>query len=592
MKKLLVGCLFTSLVTFGQQTQKVEALDSVFIDTKVPIARKNSGKVVAKITQEELQQQTGKSVASIINTVSGIEINGSRSNDGQNLSYFVRGGNNRQVVIMVDGVQLNDPSQIANDYDLRLIPASTISEIEIIKGASSVLYGSGAGTAVINIITKKASEKKIAATFTTSVGTNQSSENEEYKLGTITNHVAVNGTLGKFFYNATFGNRFTDGLSAVAAPEGEDAFEADIFNRFNGRVNLGYKIKENITISQFFAFDEFKNDFDDFSLTDAEYRSITKQLKTGGNFEWEFAKGKYVFNDSYTWIERETTSSFPTRFDSKSYNLDNYLSYNFSNQFTALIGLNVNVSSFNSFSIPFGENNFAQDIDEYIAKFDIIDPYVNATYISDFGLNINAGARLNIHSEYDTNVVYNVNPSYNIDFNGNNLKFLGSYSTAYITPSLFQLHDPQYGNLNLQPEDNTTLEGGLEFTKNDFRISAVYFTRNQENFVDFVTVDPDLFIFQYQNISEEFTSSGIEVEVSKTLFESLNVSANYTNTQADERFALRIPEHKINASAQYTLSKKTNFGLQFQYTSERDDSFFNLQILLRMKQLLWIALAC
>ncbi len=107
------------------------------------------------------------------------------------------------------------------------------------------------------------------------------------------------------------------------------------------------------------------------------------------------------------------------------------------------------------------------------------------------------------------------------------------------------------------------------------RISAVYFTRNQENFVDFVAVDPDLFIFQYQNISEEFTSSGIEVEVSKTLFESLNVSANYTNTQADERFALRIPEHKINASAQYTLSKKTNFGLQFQYTSERDDSFFN-----------------
>lgn len=575
MKKLLVGCLFTSLVTFGQQTQKIEALDSVFIDTKVPIARKNSGKVVAKITQEELQQQAGKSVASIINTVSGIEINGSRSNDGQNLSYFVRGGNNRQVVIMVDGVQLNDPSQIANDYDLRLIPASTISEIEIIKGASSVLYGSGAGTAVINITTKKASEKKIAATFTTSLGTNQSSENEEYKLGTITNHVAVNGTLGKFFYNATFGNRFTDGLSAVAAPEGEDAFEVDIFNRFNGRVNLGYKIKENITISQFFAFDEFKNDFDDFSLTDAENRSITKQLKTGGNFEWEFAKGKYVFNDSYTWIERETTSSFPTRFDSKSYNLDNYLSYNFSKQFTALIGLNVNVSSFNSFSIPFGENNFAQDIDEDIAKFDIIDPYVNATYISDFGLNINAGARLNIHSEYDTNVVYNVNPSYNIDFNGNNLKFLGSYSTAYITPSLFQLHDPQYGNLNLQPEDNTTLEGGLEFTKNDLRISAVYFTRNQENFVDFVTVDPDLFIFQYQNISEEFTSSGIEVEVSKTLFESLNVSANYTNTQADERFALRIPEHKINASAQYTLSKKTNFGLQFQYTSERDDSFFN-----------------
>jgi len=558
--------------------EKVEQLDSVLLDTKIPIARKNSGKVIATISAETLAQSAGKSVAQLVNEVSGIEINGSRSNDGQNLGYFIRGGRNRQVVIMVDGVQLNDPSQIANDYDLRLVPAASIEKIEIIKGASSVLYGSGAATAVISITTKKAANKPIAATFTSTLGSNRSADedNNKYKFEEFTNYVSVNGTLNKFFYNANFSNRYTDGISAIAAPEGEDRFEADVFNRFDGRINLGYNINKDIVISQFFAFDKFKAGFDDFSFTDAENRSITEQIKTGGHFEWKYAKGVYVFNDSYTWIEREIESSFPAKYDSKSYSMDNYLTYGITKKLTALVGLNLNISSFDSFTVPFGETEFTQDLDNDTAKFDIIDPYVNLTYISDFGLNVNAGARVNIHSIYETNLVYNVNPSYNFGFGKNNLKILGSYSTAYITPSLFQLYDPIFGNTELMPEENRTIEGGLEFTtENGLRISGVYFNRNEENFVDFVTIDPENFIFQYQNIDEEFEASGVEVEVSKRFDFGLNVSANYTNTQADERFALRIPEHKVNASIGYTFAEDTFVGITYQYNSERTDSFFS-----------------
>ncbi|MFC7358527.1 TonB-dependent receptor plug domain-containing protein [Jejudonia soesokkakensis] len=575
IRNLIFFSLFITGTTFAQ---KAEILDSVYLDTKIPIARKNSGKVIATISAETLERSTGKTVAQLINEVSGIEINGSRSNDGQNLGYFVRGGRNRQVVIMVDGVQLNDPSQISNDYDLRLVPASSIETIEIIKGASSVLYGSGAATAVISITTKKASKRPIAATVTSTFGSNRSSENEDknYKFEEFTNYISVNGTLKKFFYNGNFSNRYVDGISAIAAPEGQDRFEADVFNRFDGRINLGYRFNNDITISQFFAFDKFKAGFDDFSFADAENRSITEQMKTGGHFEWKYAKGTYVFNDSFTWIEREIESSFPATYDSKSYTMDNYLTYNFSSTITGLVGLNYNNSKFNSFTIPFGETEFAQDIDEDTAKLHYIDPYINVTYISDFGLNLNAGARVNIHSIYDTHIVYNVNPSYNFGIGETNLKVLGSYSTAYITPSLFQLYDPLYGNENLLPEENRTIEGGLEFTlENDLRISAVYFNRNEDNFVDFVTVDPDLFIFQYRNIDETFEASGVEVEASKTFDFGLQLSANYTNTQADEKFALRIPEHKINAGVTYQYGNGTSIGVTYQYNSERTDSFFN-----------------
>jgi len=573
---LLALCLSASSVLFAQQSQNIQQLDSVLIDTKIQLSRKNSGKVIAKITSEMLERSAGKSVAEIVNQVSGIEINGSRSNEGQNLGYFVRGGRNRQVVIMIDGVQLNDPSQIANDYDLRLIPATSVESIEIIKGASSVLYGSGAATAVIRIVTKKTSEKPISATFSSTLGTNRAAENEDSDIEEFTNHAVISGTLQTFFYDVSFSNRYVEGLSAIAALENEPTFEADVFNRFDGRINVGYTDRKNFRISRFFSFDTYKAGFDDSAYVDADNLSVSKQKRAGGNVQWKYRKGSITFNDNFSWIERDISSLYPVKYDSRSYTFDAFANHKINNEIMVLAGINGNFSSFNSFTIPFGSSEFSQDVSDDVAKFDSMDPYLNFVYLSDFGLNINTGIRLNIHSTYGNHIVYNVNPSYNFDFGKNTLKVLGSYSTAYITPSLYQLYDSLYGNEALQPEENTTIEGGFEFTsENNLRVSAVYFNRNETNYVDFVVVDPALYSYQYQNIEDEFSASGVEVEVSKNFGKRVTISANYTNTQADERFALRIPKHKLNASLGYQLGKKAYAGISYQYNGEREDSFFN-----------------
>ena len=586
MKKLVLALTVcaTSILT-AQETQKVEVLDSVMIATKINIPRKNSGKVVTTITRAQLKNNQGQSVAQVLNQIAGFEINGSRSNDGQNLGYFVRGGRNRQVLVVVDGVAVNDPSSIANDYDLRLIPAETIERIEVLKGAASVLYGSGAATAVISITTLPASKDKVHASVSSSIGTNRSAENSDgisnnqytssipsSQSGTF----ALSGTLGSFFYNANFSTRYAKGLSAVEAPEdATDAFISDVYSQYEGRVKLGYKFNKNISYSQFFSFGKVKADFDSFNYTDAENQNITNQLRTGGQLLWKYNKGMFVFNDSYTWIEREFDSSYPSKFDTKAYGLDAYATYEVLEGLTALVGLGHNSSSFKSFSVPFGQTQFVKDLDDSIAEFNIFDPYVNLNYISSFGLNINAGARLNIHSEYGSHAVYNINPSYGFNLGKGTLKVLGSYSTAYITPSLFQLHAPSYGNLELQPEENTTLEGGLEYTHgNALRLSAVYFDRTETNFVDFVTVDPENFIYQYQNIDDSFTASGFEIEAAVKFTERFGFNANYTNTQPEERFALRIPEHKANALLSYT-SEKGYVSLNYQFVGSREDSFFN-----------------
>ena len=78
-----------------------------------------------------------------------------------------------------------------------------------------------------------------------------------------------------------------------------------------------------------------------------------------------------------------------------------------------------------------------------------------------------------------------------------------------------------------------------------------------------------------RNIADEFSSSGVEVEASKNFGEKWLLTANYTYTDADERFALRIPEHKVNARLSWMPISKLDLSLNFQYLSDRDDTFFN-----------------
>jgi len=577
MKRMLIAAWLCALTSaYAQDLNQQQSLDSVFIDSKTSLPRKNSGKVVTKITSEVLERSTGKTLAQIINEFSGMELNGSRSNDGQNLGYFVRGGRNRQVVIVIDGVQVNDPSQIANDFDLRLLSVQNIEQIEIVKGASSVLYGSGASTAVISITTKTSSEKLISGNFSTIIGSNKPQDVNNFSAEQFVNNARVGGTLGQWFYDLSFQNRFTDGLSAVAAPDGDAQFESDVFNAFNVNAKLGYKFSNNFKISRFFALDEFKTGFDDFDFTDADNLSRSKQKRFGGNLEWQSENSKFVFNDSYTQIDREITSAFPSKFDSEFFAFDTYFQHKISQNLTATAGLNLTNSKMNSFSIPFGGTDFEATIQDEQANFTIIDPYLNVLYISEFGLNVNAGARLNTHSVYDNQLVYNVNPSFNFKLKDNNLKLLASYSTAYITPSLFQIFDPSFGNEDLLPEENATIETGLEFTNGkSLRLSLVYFNRDEKNFIDFVTVNPDLFISQYQNIADEFNSSGLEVEFSNRFGKKFQFNANYTYTEADSRFALRIPKHKVNANLIYMPTEKTTLSLAYQFNDSREDQFFN-----------------
>ena len=549
----------------------VEQLDEVVItDSRFNLKRENSGKVITKITQKELQNLQGKSIPQIINATVGIEINGAKGNSGQNLAYYVRGGRNRQVLVLIDGIAVTDPSQIANDYDLRLLNADQVESIEILKGASSTLYGSGAATAVINIKLKEASRQKIAASFGSFLGTNQSQEDNNYRIEDFKNNVSFNGSLDKFNYLASFGNQFTDGLSAVASGTEPDAFDV-----INGLLKLGFKASDAFKISASGSFDKYKADFDDgFYQVDTDDVSRTNQYRLGVSPEFKYKDGSLNLNAAYNNVKRNIKSSFPAKYNAESYVVDLFNKYNFNQKLFTVLGINLQRNSMESFTIPYGASELELGLDPAYAHFTIIDPYSNMVYTSDFGLNINTGIRWNNHSEYGSHLVYSLNPSFRKDTGFGYIKGLASYSTAYIAPSLYQLFEPTYGNANLKPEENRSIELGTELDiRNKVNMSLVYFNRKEKNYIDFI--DLGNFVYQYKNVDENFTASGLEFTGNYKFSKCFSLNTNATYTSVEEKLNLRIPKFKINANLDYQICESTFFSLAYQFNDDRNDIVFN-----------------
>lgn len=543
---LVLHILLCGITIAQNESKPIEQLNEVVVsDSRFELKREYSGKTIIKITKQEIEANQGQSLASLINTKSGIEITGSRSNAGQNLGVRIRGGVSRQVVVLIDGVQVSDGSQIGNEYDLRLITLSNIESIEIIKGAASTLYGSGAATAVIQIITKKVSKKAIQSNILSSIGTNQSQENQNFDIANFNNTINLNGTLKKLSYNAAFNHQFSDGISAALVENGE----RDAFSKYSTDLNLGYQFTDNFTINVLGNYTDITSDFDSGSFFDAQGNVFdSEQQRIGLSTKNKYNNGSFNLNAAYSKFERDFKSNFPFTALAESYVVDAYNKYIFKDKLYTIIGLNILNNR-----VKLNENE----------EFTNIDPYINAVYISDFGLNINAGVRLNNHSEYGSHFIYNANPSYIIKHKSNQIKLLGSYSTSFSSPSLNQLFGAFGPNPNLEPEESVTLEGGAEYNIDDkLRASSIYFYREETNSILFD------FTEGYFNTLTTNYASGIELELETKITKNLKASANYTYTNVDDNTVL-VPKHKINTGLNYTLNKNTLMALNYQYTAKR-----------------------
>jgi len=575
MKKRLFGTLLTvcSFTINAQQvadaTEVVKLQTVELTSTKFQLNANHSGKVVLKLTQADLKQYRGFELTTLLDQLAGIDIIGNQSAAGLNLSYSFRGGSNRQVLILIDGVAINNPSSISNDYDLRLLPLDQVESIEIIKGAASALYGSGAATAVINIKLKSA-EKDFKATLNTSVATNNSQDKNGLNLANFERGITFSQAFRKADVYFAFQDHQSTGLSAAKGI----GFKNDPFGRQNILLKYQLKALEKLSFTSLVNYNKFNTNFDAGSFADAENESISEEFRVGFQSVYTYPKGDFNFKSAFNTINNNNEkTSFPSINKGNTLVFDAYNRYYFNDQLQVLLGLNAQKNEMTSFEIPFGQSALTKVINQ--VDYTILDPYANVVLNTKGGFNLNVGARLNHHSTYGSHFIYTLNPSYLLTVDEVKLKLMASYSTAYITPTLFQLFSPDYGYQNLNPEENKSLESGFTLNYKKVDLDLIYFYRQEQNFIDFTLLDPSTFAFGYRNTVQDFYASGLETSLKLKVSDKINFSSNYTFTQVAAT-KIRVPKHKINAHLSWELQAQTHIGLDFNFTDKRTDSFFDL----------------
>lgn len=571
-KQLLIvsalACTLLSQTVNSQQKEKeVEELEEVVITaTKFKLKKQNTGKVIQKITQKQLKQNAGKNVIEVLNNVAGIDVRGVASNASEPRSIYVRGGRSRQVLVLIDGVPVTDQSAINQEFDLRLLALSQIESIEILKGASSTLYGSGAATAVINIILKKSSKNKISGTFETSVGSNKAANVDSDNSADNNQNFNINGTIGKLNFLGSINLSKLDGMSAAKSTDGTK-FEEDGFYSRNALLKVGYNFSDKISVETFLNYDDYDYDFDIGAYADGDLNEgNSNQLRFGIKPTFNYNKGKLYLLASLNEVERKTDlfNTFSSTLDNyiyngRSINIDLVNKYSFSDKFQLITGFNYQEHS-NQTVTPFGE------ISKDDANFNTIDPYTSIIYITDLGLTFNIGGRLNIHNVYGNNFVYDGNIAYSAINNEDiSLKLFTSYSTAFIAPSLYQLYDGFSGNIDLDPETNKTTEFGFDVNyKSWLQIYAVYFNRKEENAIIFDNTN-----FVYANGSSDANGFEVNTRLKPTDYLNFNLSYTYIDRDKFEDFDDYIAANKIVAGLDITALKNTFFNITYRNIGER-----------------------
>ncbi len=471
---------------------------------------------------------------------------------GSQLSIRLRGNEANHVLVLIDGVRVANAA--TGEYDLSNLSLFGIQSIEILEGPQSTLYGSDAIAGVINITTVKGAE-----------GMHGSILGQAAKRGEYTAAALIQGGKNAVRYAVSVEDFKTDGISSAAEVNGNS--EPDAFDRQGVRIRAGYETEAfSLDLSagktdSGFDFDgsdpvtglprdellnhqEVSIDETSLSLTVPGRLKHRLQLSHAG---YDYHSQSMLFG-SLSPYDADTTR--------------NSLGYD--------LNFRLDVRNLLQFGIERVDEELetASNFSSFDGDASLKGAYFNWLY-SNEALNLSLGGRGNDHDAFGQYSTWRLTASYALN---DDWRLRGAAGTGFKTPSLQELYDNTFGaNPDLQPEESDSLELGLEYHRDRYRMSLVLFDQNTDNLIRSTGTWPNA---RNENVGKA-RSKGAELAV-KSAWENLLLDFSVSKVDAEEtnqgvtKKRLRIPEWSADARITYQHDKG-QLWLEAQYRDERND---------------------
>ncbi len=527
---------------------------------------------ITVIDSAEIERKKKNNVLDLLKTEYGLNVT-QQGSFGSLSNVFTRGANPGHTLILIDGVEVNMPSDPAGTFDFGNLPVDNIEKIEILRGPQSTLYGSNALAGVINIISKKGIDKP--KFFLSTEGGSYNS----YK-----GSAGVNGSYDFLNYSLTLSRAKTDGFSSASGITGNQ--EKDGSSSYNVSSRFGAEISENLDLNFILRFtkadvdyDQFGGQFGDdptyvFKLEESSFRTEGKYSSLNGM--WEQTLGVSLFrnvrkysNDAFV---MDASRAF---YDGRKLKIDWQNNFYLSKSNILTFGAETEKEEAKTEYYVFSETSPFESI------LPLSDSRTTGIYLQDqfqlenfFGT---AGMRFDHHQRVGSVITYRFAPAYIIWKTGTKLK--ATVGTGFKAPSLYYLFDPNYGNPELNPEKSIGWDAGIEqyLWNSKLMIGLTYF---ENYFKDLFGFDEN---FKTININEAETK-GAEFYIILKPINNISVKGNITYTDAKDKSVnspdrnlqlLRRPKLKTAYDVNYYFNDAANINGEIIFVGESDDKDFS-----------------
>lgn len=511
----------------------------VVISTRLETPEEDVTTSVAVINDKKIESRRAETVLEMLRDIPGVDVvqSGSR---GNGTSVFIRGADSDQVLVLIDGVEVN--STTLGSFDFAHLTTENVERIEILRGAGGTLYGSQAIGGVINIITKKG-DGPPELTLSAAGGN-----------GWTHRQVAtLRGSEGKFAYSLSASQLQTEGFRRFN----------DDYENITASGRLDYKFTDDTSLKGIFRFVKSdvglfnSNNFVSPNPGDPNAREELQQYL--GKLEWEqriLKNWDYRVSGSiFKEITKDSDAPEPGSFDTRSRDAfrpkiitgefqTNYRAQDWS---TTTFGMEYKLrQASTSGGIDRAIRNLAYYLQEQIQLFDR-------------RLIVVPGIRLDDHQTFGTAWTPSFSAAYLFRNTGTKLK--AGYAKGFKAPSLNELFFPAafgcpaFGNPDLGPEKSWELNAGVEQNVLHDRIKAgaTYFHREVKDLIEARPIPGNsLGCFRAENVGRA-RFDGVEWSLAIKLLSFLALNGQYTYLDWDTANGTlaRRPRHRGSVNLNY-----------------------------------------